>query len=69
MKLALTKIRIQNFKGARDFEIDFSADRTSITGANGTGKTTIADAFSWVLFLLLFTFRCHLIEHPQGCIP
>ena len=50
MKLELREIRISNFKGVREMTIDFSGPRTQITGANGTGKTTIADAFSWVLF-------------------
>ena len=40
---------LTNFKGVRDLKIDFS-DRTSISGANGRGKTTIFDGFTWVLF-------------------
>ena len=49
MKIKLLKMRIQNFKGCKDREIDFS-DRTSIKGANATGKTTVFDAFTWLLF-------------------
>lgn len=49
MKIKLLKMRIQNFKGCKDREIDFS-DRTNIKGANATGKTTVFDAFTWLLF-------------------
>lgn len=49
MKIKLLKMHIQNFKGCKDREIDFG-DRTNIKGANATGKTTVFDAFTWLLF-------------------
>lgn len=49
MKIKLLKMRIQNFKGCKDREIAFG-DRTNIKGANATGKTTVFDAFTWLLF-------------------
>lgn len=49
MKIKLLKMRIQNFKGCKDREIAFG-DRTSIKGSNATGKTTVFDAFTWLLF-------------------
>lgn len=49
MRLTLEKMVISNFKGIRDLEIDFG-HVTKISGANGTGKSSIADAFAWVLF-------------------
>ena len=49
MKIKLLKMRIQNFKGCKDREIAFG-DRTDIKGANATGKTTVFDAFTWLLF-------------------
>lgn len=49
MKIKLLKMHIQNFKGCKDREIAFG-DRTSIKGANATGKTTVFDAFTWLLF-------------------
>ena len=49
MKIKLLKMRIQNFKGCNDREIAFG-DRTNIKGANATGKTTVFDAFTWLLF-------------------
>lgn len=47
--IKLLKMHIQNFKGCTDRIIDFS-DTTVIKGANATGKTTIFDAFTWLLF-------------------
>lgn len=49
MRMSLEKIVIENFKGTRKLDIDFS-EETHIFGMNGTGKTTIPDAFAWVLF-------------------
>ena len=40
---------IKNFKGISEKEIDFSK-RTSISGKNATGKSTIATAYFWCLF-------------------
>ena len=50
MRLSIEIMRIKNFKGTRDLTIDFSSTKTSIHGCNGTGKTTIPDAFAWVLW-------------------
>lgn len=46
----ITKMHILNFKGVRELTIEFGKDVTSILGRNGSGKTTIFDAFTWVLF-------------------
>lgn len=48
-KIKLLSMRIQNFKGCKDRTIEFG-DKTRISGANATGKTTIFDAFTWLLF-------------------
>lgn len=47
--IKIKKMKLLNFKGIRELEINFS-DSTNIFGANAAGKTTIADAFSWLLF-------------------
>lgn len=49
MKIILKNMQIQNFKGIKSKRILFS-DKTKIHGANGTGKSTIQDAFLWLLF-------------------
>ncbi|KON09720.1 AAA family ATPase [Clostridium botulinum] len=48
-QIILNSLKLKNFKGIKDLTIDFS-NITNIFGENGTGKTTIADAFMWLLF-------------------
>lgn len=48
-KVKLLSMHIQNFKGCKDRTIEFG-EKTRISGANATGKTTIFDAFTWLLF-------------------
>lgn len=40
---------MENFKGIKSLDVNFS-NKTSIKGQNATGKTTIFDAFTWLLF-------------------
>lgn len=46
----IKQMKLTNFKGLRDFTIEFSDSMTSVLGKNGSGKTTIFDAFTWLLF-------------------
>lgn len=50
MKIQLQSIEIKNFKGISDLKFQFKDPITTIKGRNGSGKTTIFDAFLWVLF-------------------
>lgn len=50
MKLILKSMTLVNFKGIKKQSVVFNEDITNITGDNGTGKTTILDAFVWLLF-------------------
>ena len=51
MKTIIIKhLHLLNFKGVADLAIDFDAHATDIAGRNGTGKTTVFDAFTWLLF-------------------
>ncbi|SOC79850.1 AAA domain-containing protein [Salinimicrobium sediminis] len=45
----LKKLTLVNFKGIRNLTIKFGKE-TGIYGANGTGKTTVFDAFCFILF-------------------
>lgn len=49
-KIIVKEIRLLNFKGIRDLNIKFDANLTEISGKNGVGKSTIFDAFCWLLF-------------------
>lgn len=50
MNIQIKRLSLHNFKGIRDMEIEFQEGITTISGANSTGKTTIVDAFRWLLF-------------------
>lgn len=41
---------MQNFRGAQDVRISLAEGCTTIAGDNGTGKSTVRDAFLWLLF-------------------
>lgn len=49
-EIHLKNITLLNFKGIRNLTIEFNQKNTDIRGYNGTGKTTIFDAFTWLLF-------------------
>lgn len=48
--ITLKSLLLVNFKGVRELRLDFTQQVTVISGENGTGKTTIFDAFHWLLF-------------------
>jgi DNA repair exonuclease SbcCD ATPase subunit len=48
--IQLQSLHLRYFKSFRDFKINFKNDVTTIEGDNGTGKTTISDAFFWLFF-------------------
>lgn len=49
-KIELLSMKLENFKGIKSLELNFNENETNIFGANATGKTTILDAFMWILF-------------------
>jgi len=46
----IISLKLQNFKGIRRFELDIQGKDVSIYGDNATGKTTLFDAFTWLMF-------------------
>ena len=49
-QVILKRLTLTNFKGLRNVAIDFNGSVTTISGKNGTGKTTVIDGFNWLLF-------------------
>lgn len=43
MQIRLRSLHLENFKGIRSLQVDFGV-KTTIRGANATGKTTVEDA-------------------------
>jgi DNA repair exonuclease SbcCD ATPase subunit len=48
--VTIKTLSLINFKGIRDLTIPFGHNNVTISGYNATGKTTIMDAFIWLLF-------------------
>lgn len=46
----LQRMKLENFKGIREFTLEPSGADISIYGQNATGKTTLMDGFLWCLF-------------------
>ena len=50
MSIKINQIILQNFKGCKSATYTFDGKNVTVCGANGSGKTTIFDAFTWLLF-------------------
>lgn len=50
MSITLKSLHLVNFKGVRDLTMSFQPGDNLVCGVNGTGKTTLFDAFTWLLF-------------------
>lgn len=50
MEIKFKKIRIRNFRGLVSFDANLEGRSVRILGANGLGKSSVADAITWVLF-------------------
>lgn len=48
--MRLQRLKLRNFKGCRSFDLVLDGDNASVYGDNGTFKTTLFDAFLWLLF-------------------
>lgn len=47
--MKIISLHLDNFRGIKELDIEFAGHNTDIYGANGTGKTTIANAICWLL--------------------
>ena len=47
--MKLNKITLENYQGIKELSLDFNGNSMVIKGKNATGKTTIANAYSWLL--------------------
>lgn len=50
MNIKLISLHLENFKCHKNLTLDFGGNDTSIYGDNATGKSSIYDAFCWLLF-------------------
>lgn len=49
-RIELVSLRLSNFKGAESFVFRPGGGSAVVRGRNASGKTTLADAYSWLLF-------------------
>ena len=64
--MKLLNLRLENFKGIKSLDINLDGKSASIYGTNATGKTTIADAVSWLLFDKSSTEEKSFSPKPRG---
>jgi len=48
--MKLNKLRLRNFKAKKDFLLNIDGKSCRVYGQNEAGKSTLADAFTWLLF-------------------
>lgn len=48
--MKLLHLKITNFKGIRSFELPLNGGNAIVSGTNGAGKTSLFDAYTWLLF-------------------
>ena len=48
--MELNRLTLKNFKGVKELELTPGGENMTIRGRNATGKTTVMDAFCWLLF-------------------
>lgn len=48
-EVILRNLKLQNFKGIREKELEFSEGLSKVKGKNGVGKTTILTAWLWLI--------------------
>lgn len=49
MKISLKTLHVENFKGIKQIDVSFG-NKTKIKGQNASGKTSLFDAFTFLLF-------------------
>lgn len=48
--ITLHRLELKNFKGVKSFALEVHGENVKVYGDNATGKTTLFDAFVWLLF-------------------
>lgn len=64
--MKLQTITLKNFQGIKSVSFDFQGKNSKIFGTNAAGKTTLANAFTWLLFDRSYTDIKGFSPKPQG---
>ena len=47
--IKLVEMKLRNFKGIKELDVRFDGKNATVSGPNACGKTTLADAYLWVI--------------------
>lgn len=50
MEIKIKELTLENFKGLKSFSLSLSGNNAEVRADNGVGKSTLFDAFLWLLF-------------------
>lgn len=50
MRIKINSLRLRDFMGIKQFELNVGGHDATVYGANGVGKSTLASAYQWLLF-------------------
>lgn len=64
--MKLLWMEIENFKGLSRFRLDLGGKSATVYGANATGKTTLVDAFTWLVLGKDAAGRADFAVKPLG---
>ena len=48
--MKILKMKLENFQGVKELELDPRGESCAIYGDNGTGKSTVYNAFTWLMY-------------------
>ncbi|MCB7100529.1 relaxase/mobilization nuclease domain-containing protein [Fusicatenibacter saccharivorans] len=48
--MKILKMKLENFQGVKELKIDPQGESSAIYGDNGTGKSTVYNAFTWLMY-------------------
>lgn len=65
MRVLIRSMRLENFKGCKSRALEFGS-KSTVSGANGVGKTTIATAFYWLFFDKDYDLHSNPAIRPMG---
>ena len=72
MDLRIKSITLENFKGVREKTINLDGKNVIISGQNGVGKTSVADAYFWVFNNTNYVLKSNPDIYPlnaEECTP
>ena len=64
--MKILSLTLENFRGIKDLTVNFDGKDADVYGANGTGKTTIANAICWLLIDRPMTDEADFTPKTEG---